>query len=84
MVDDDGREVVETRARVGAPRLVQVGQEVVGHVQLGEGELHVGVELRPGVGAPPEALQVQTKDLRNILMLFLLNFRNRNLRLEVA
>ena len=56
MVHDDGREVVETRARVGASRLVEVRQQVVGHVQLGEGELDVGVELRPGVGAPSETL----------------------------
>ena len=64
MVDDDGGEVVEAGPRVGAPRLVEVGEEVVGHVEAAQRELHVRVQLRPREGRPPETLQVQAQHLQ--------------------
>ena len=63
VVDDDGGEVVEAGSRVGAPRLVEVGEEVVGHVEAAQRELHVRVQLRPREGRPPETLQVQAEHL---------------------
>ena len=64
VVDDDGGEVVEAGPRVGAPRLVEVGEEVVGHVEAAQRELHVSVQLRPREGRPPEPLQVQAQHLQ--------------------
>ena len=64
MVDDDRSQVIHAGARVGAASLVQVGEQVVGHVEPGERELDVRVHLRPGVRAPPEALQVQAQHLQ--------------------
>ena len=52
MVDDDRRQVVEARRRVGAPRLVKVVQQEGGHVQAGQGEVDVGVDLGAGPRAP--------------------------------
>ena len=68
MVDDDGGEVVEAGPGVGAPRLVEVGEEVVGHVEAAQRELHVRVQLRPREGRPPETLQVQAQHLQVVEM----------------
>ena len=64
MVHNDGGQVVEAGAGVGAPRLVEVGEEVVGHVEAREGELHVRVQLRPRERAPPKPLQMQAQHLK--------------------
>lgn len=63
-MDDDGGEVVLARRRVRAPRLVQVGEQVLAHVEPLEGELDEGVDLRPRVGRPPEPLHMQAEHVR--------------------
>ena len=82
MVDDDGGEVVEARACVGAPRLVEVGEEVVGHVEAAQRELHVRVQLRPREGRPPEPLQVQAQHLQVVEMVATLNQNRRTVWTE--
>ena len=64
VVHDDGGQVVEAGARIRAPGLVEVGQEVVCHVEAREGELHVRVQLGPRERAPPEPLQMQAQHLK--------------------
>lgn len=61
---DDGGQVVQRGARVGASRLVQVAQQVIGHVEAIQGELDVGVDLGSRIGTPTETLQMQTKNVR--------------------
>ena len=64
MVDDDRGEVVLARGRVRAPCLVQVGEQVLAHVEALQGELDVGVDLGAGVGRPAEPLHVEAEDVR--------------------
>ena len=64
MVHNDGGQVVEAGAGVGASGLVEVGQEVIRHVEAAQGELHVRVQLRPRVRAPSKPLQMQAEHLK--------------------
>ena len=63
VVHNDGGQIVEAGARVRAPGLVEVGQEVIRHVEAAQGKLHVRVQLGPRVGAPSEPLQMQAEHL---------------------
>ena len=63
VVDDHSRQVVQTAARVRVPRTRQLLQQVVGHVQPGQGELDRRVELGPGVGRPAEPFDVETENV---------------------
>ena len=64
MVNDDRGEVVLARGRVRASRLVQVGEQVLAHVEALQGELDVGVDLGAGVGRPAEPLHVEAEHVR--------------------
>ena len=60
-MDNDRRQIVETRVGVGISRAGEVPQQILGHVQAVQRELDERVHLGPRALIPSESLDVETE-----------------------